>query len=310
MSDLDDLIAPVTAATTESAQLDFKAAFDTASAQDWCELIKDLVAMANSGGGCILIGVNDDGSISGADASAVLRLDSAKLVDKVFSYTGVQHSPFAVVPVEFRGTRLPVIGVGAAKVPIAFTNPGTYSKGDGKQAAAFARGTVYVRHGAKSEPCTTEDLRNILEARLAEERASLLANVRRVFEAPVGKQLLIVPIEEGTAPNNSTQRVTFTSDPTAPAYRPTSPDETHPYRQKELVLRVNERLKGRAKINSHDMQCVRKAHKINASRPEFFQERRFASAQYSEVFVDWIVAQYEADSSFFEKARRACRPGW
>lgn len=32
---------------------------------DWCELIKDIVAMANSGGGRIAIGANDDGTPSG-----------------------------------------------------------------------------------------------------------------------------------------------------------------------------------------------------------------------------------------------------
>jgi len=34
----------------ESASADFKSSFDPQSKQDWCELIKDIVAMSNSGG--------------------------------------------------------------------------------------------------------------------------------------------------------------------------------------------------------------------------------------------------------------------
>jgi hypothetical protein len=35
----------------ESTTLDFKSSFDPDSKQDWCELIKDMLAMSNSGGG-------------------------------------------------------------------------------------------------------------------------------------------------------------------------------------------------------------------------------------------------------------------
>ncbi len=52
--------ATVEKADNETAGLDFKAAFDPKAAQDWCELIKDVVAMANSGGGIVVFGINDD----------------------------------------------------------------------------------------------------------------------------------------------------------------------------------------------------------------------------------------------------------
>jgi predicted HTH transcriptional regulator len=58
----------------ESATIDFKREFDPTSPPGWCELVKDVVAMANSGGGTILIGVNDDGSPSGCDITTALAL--------------------------------------------------------------------------------------------------------------------------------------------------------------------------------------------------------------------------------------------
>jgi len=80
-------------ACRESRLVDFKASIDIESTGDWCELIKDIVAMANSGGGAIIFGVDDHGKLSDADLTA-LSLDSAKVVDKIAPYTGVQFADF------------------------------------------------------------------------------------------------------------------------------------------------------------------------------------------------------------------------
>lgn len=51
-------------ARRESKSLDFKREFDPMSTPEWCEIIKDIVAFANSGGGVIVFGVNNDGTNS------------------------------------------------------------------------------------------------------------------------------------------------------------------------------------------------------------------------------------------------------
>ena len=58
--------------------LDFKERFDPSVTSECVELVKDIVAMANSGGGLIVIGVSDNGKASKADVRAVLNLDPAK----------------------------------------------------------------------------------------------------------------------------------------------------------------------------------------------------------------------------------------
>lgn len=45
----EPLISVVESAEGESAQLDFKGQFDPTATSSWCELIKDIVAIANSG---------------------------------------------------------------------------------------------------------------------------------------------------------------------------------------------------------------------------------------------------------------------
>jgi predicted HTH transcriptional regulator len=66
-------------AQKESKHVDFKAEFDPNSRHDWCEIIKDIVAMANSGGGAILIGLKDDGKPSNFDTRTLFNSSLAIL---------------------------------------------------------------------------------------------------------------------------------------------------------------------------------------------------------------------------------------
>ena len=75
---MEKIICNIEDAENESGDLDFKASLPTAP-QDWCELIKDIIAMANSGGGLIVIGVNDDGSPAKTDLRQVISLDPRQL---------------------------------------------------------------------------------------------------------------------------------------------------------------------------------------------------------------------------------------
>ena len=89
---IDDALA----SEGEHDWVDFKREFDPGSAAAWCEVVKDVVAMANSGGGFILVGVNDDGTPSGSDIQAALAVDPAVAVDKIRKYTGVQFASFSL----------------------------------------------------------------------------------------------------------------------------------------------------------------------------------------------------------------------
>jgi predicted HTH transcriptional regulator len=113
-------------AKRESRTLDFKERFDPESASDCAELIKDLMAMANSGGGVIVVGVCNDGSPARMDVGPLLRLDPAKITDKIERYTGVQFADFEIQPAKRGRNKVAVIAVGpSGEAPIAFTKPGT-----------------------------------------------------------------------------------------------------------------------------------------------------------------------------------------
>jgi hypothetical protein len=182
-------------AKRESRTIEFKERFDPHIAAEWPELVKDFVAMANSGGGLIVIGICDDGSASGAKVASTLSLDPAKITDQVESYTGTQFGDFAIHEAKRGSKQVAVIEVGAAlEAPLAFMRPGTYvPEGETKkQKTAFSKGTVYVRHGAKSEPATTGDLRSFIERRVEQVRELWLGRVRQVVEAPEDARIAMV----------------------------------------------------------------------------------------------------------------------
>ncbi len=89
--------------------------------------------------------------------------------------------PFAI---KKRGQKLYAIAISGASIPHVFEKPGTYDIGGGQQKSAFGLGTVYFRHGAKSEPGTTDDLRASMDRALSGIRRSWIKGVRQVVQAP------------------------------------------------------------------------------------------------------------------------------
>ena len=98
--------------------------------------------------------------------------------------------------------------------------------------------------------------------------------------------------------------IRLTDDPSAVVYGKLDPDTSHPFRQTELIDRINGKLHAGARLNTHDMLSIRRAHGITAeSHPQFTHEPLWGSPQYSEAFADWVVDQIKQDPDFVWKAR-------
>jgi predicted HTH transcriptional regulator len=291
-------------ATRESKSVDFKSQFDPTSEGEWLELVKDLVARANAGGGVILIGIKDDGSPSGADVSSILTLDSAQLTDKVFRYTGEHVAGFTLSSATRGAASVAVFEVDKTDELLVFIRPGNYVSENGKQKTAFSTGGVYFRHGAKSEPCTTSDLRRHFQDRVSTERSRWLNGIRQVIEAPKGAEFAVIERTRTDAEGRAT-RVRLTNDPDAPVFGRLNPDDTHPYRLTAVVDLMNARLEDRGTVNQHDILCARGVYDINErTHPEFAYKPKYDSMHYSDSFLDWLDEQYRSDPDFFTKARR------
>lgn len=289
----------------ESDILDFKCAFEPGRTADWCELVKDIIAMANSGGGRIVIGVNDDGTPSGYDVTVFRGVDSADIVNKIHKYTEQQFADFWVEAGEIDGHPVAVLVVGGVRFPIIFTAPGEYEISSGKPKSAFRVGTVYFRHGAKSEPGTTEDLRNTLERELARLKAFWLDGITKVVEAPEGSEIRVVNSVVSSDASAGAPSIRLTHSGHAPEFKVIDNDKIYPYRSKELLMKLADSL-GPKVVNSHDILLVRRAQGIDTD-PNFSHKGTFGTRQYSDAFVTWLLAEYARDAKFFQKVRDDAR---
>lgn len=296
-------------AQRESRHLDFKREFDVASNEAWCELIKDIVAFANSGGGIIVFGIENDGDSSGDNCAAVLAYDIADITNKIFKYTGYQFSDIETTEVERSGASYPALVIAVADVPIVFTKPGTYDVGGGKQKTAFAQGTIYFRHGGKSEPGNRDDLVAWHDRELSKHRRSLLQGMRKVVEAPPGHTVVVAPEGAVTIGNTTGLEARITTDPNATRVTIFNTDELWPHRQKDLLKAVNDQLPdGVHHINGFDLLCVNRKIDVLKARPDFAHKpHKLASPQYNDAYAHWIIAQAKANPHYFEECRQEYR---
>jgi hypothetical protein len=254
-------------------------------AVDYVDLVRDVAAMANSGGGVIVL----DG---------VAGVDEELLHERLSEYAEPEFEGFEVEPVSRDGRpSVAVVVEGVRNAPLVFTQTGRV---DGH--VAFVRGGLYFRHGAKSEAATGEDVQEFIRRQLEATRTQWLANIRQVMHAPDGAEVAVIETAERDEEGRPTL-IRLTTDPHAPLYGQVDPDQSHPYRQKEVISEVNARL-GEGAVNAFDVLSVRRVHAVSEdTRPEFVHVPKFGSPQYSDAFVEWIVGEVQRDPEFFERAK-------
>ncbi len=252
---------------------------------DYVALVRDVAALANSGGGVIVL----DG---------VAGVDEELLHERLGDYAEPEFEGLSVEPLSRNGRpSVAVVVEGVRNTPLVFTDTGHVG-----EHVAFVRGGLYFRHGAKSEAATGEDVRDFIRRQLEATRTQWLANIRQVMHAPDGAEVAVIETAERDEEGRPTL-IRLTTDPHAPLYGQVDPDQSHPYRQKEVIREVNARL-GEGAVNAFDVLSVRRVHAISEeTRPEFVHVPKFGSPQYSDAFVEWLVSERERDARFFERAK-------
>jgi hypothetical protein len=178
----------------EMANLDFKETIDITKSRDRVELAKDVLAMANSGGGHIVIGVEDTTRhLTGIGPEIAATLRYAKTVnDQLAKYCGgyikvlvAQH----VIQDPLKGSiRLALIYVPSAtsKIPAQDNGVCPHPENPTKQMWIFRRGDVYVRKGDESvkveTPGDLEAVRPDTELKIEVARDMLRAYTQRLEE--------------------------------------------------------------------------------------------------------------------------------
>jgi hypothetical protein len=275
-------------AKRSSKRVELTDRFDPHAPGVWLGLVRDVAALANSGGGVVVL----DGDV-----------EEERLHEELARHAEPEFEAFELHDIKRAGHPATAIVVeGVANTPLVFMRTGRYRGPDGDEHVAFASGGLYFRHGSKSEPATGADVRDFIKRQLDATRSQWLANIRQVMHAPDGAEVAVIETAERDDEGRPTL-IRLTTDPHAPLYGQVDPDRSHPYRQKEVIREVNARLDG-AVVNAFDVLSVRRVHAISEeTRPEFVHVPKFGSPQYSDAFVDWIVGEHDRDPRFFARAK-------
>jgi hypothetical protein len=270
----------------------FRGSFDASAGAEWTGLVTDLVAMANSGGGIVLIGLDEAGRPTGAGLDGSSALDVAALDDRVHRETGIALAGLRVIKVAKEGAHVLAVEVEATPYPVVLLRDGT----------------LRFRHDGRTATGTVDDVRRAFEREIARRSDGWIENLRRVLAAPPGSMVSVTMPSELAARGAEGVPVRLVDDPHAPAVPRWSPDDTHPHRLKDVVAILNERLAGKVELNVFDLLCVRRAYETDRI-PGFFYKSKVGTPQYSDAFVEWILDHYARDPHFFTDARSRA-PRW
>lgn len=295
----DNVPQSAEAAANAPASLRLERTFDQSSERDWCELIRDVAAIANTGGGDIFLRAP-------AATAVITRGD---VLRRLGEYTDSTFDDIELRPANVSDAGGLEISIGRALFPIVFTKRGSYSNpnDEGNQIEVFAAGIIYFWHANKSEPGGTGDLREFFERLVRRVRRRWLRGIRRVLKTPVDTVVQPRAARKGRKPNieaaASLRPVRITTDPDAPALQPQDVERLYPWRQKDLLGELKARL-GRRSLTTYDIQAVRRHHRLD-ERPDFVFHLPGAGRRYSPAAADWFMEQHERDPEFFAKARSA-----
>jgi len=131
-------------AKRSSKRVELKESFDPSSSGAQLELVRDVAAMANSGGGVVVLGGGD--------------VDEELIHEQLARYAEPEFEAFTLEEVTRGGRPAAAVVVEAAVTPLVFTRQGRHRSANGGEHIAFTRGGLYFRHGAKSEPATGADV--------------------------------------------------------------------------------------------------------------------------------------------------------
>lgn len=181
----------------EEERLDYKECLDFSSSsarnRAKVDIVCDLVSMANTDGGYIVVGVREKGdgtfTIEGVDKHSLSLLKQENIQNWVDSFIDTTLR-ILVRPNNYDDKRLLIlILVYPGRLPAVFKRDGQYQDpAGGRSTTKFRKGELFVRHGSKSERANYEDWLRISEKIREDER-------RKAFEAEGRHRQITDPLD-------------------------------------------------------------------------------------------------------------------
>ena len=143
----------------EAEDFEVKSQFD-GSPRHWLRLVKTVMAMANSGGGRILI--------ERVNSVQSEELDSARIDNKINKHIAPRIDDLRVkwnFPEDEKVYKAVLFVPNSPRAPHIVIEEGQYINPSGQHKREFYRGQIWVRHSASNAPATPDDIERILQRR-------------------------------------------------------------------------------------------------------------------------------------------------
>lgn len=158
--------------------LDYKERFDCSSKNELqkskVELVCDIISMANSNGGYIIIGISEDKStgkfsIVGVDKDCIKKITQENIQSWLEKY--IEKTVNITLKVNTINKKSTIaIFVNDSFLPVPFRVDGQYKKSNENDITKFRSGEIFIRHGSKSERANYADFINFFEKVREDER--------------------------------------------------------------------------------------------------------------------------------------------
>lgn len=177
----------------EGKNIDYKLTLDISSEREKLEVIKDVIAIANSGGGKIVFGQNHEAQ-PGVDKFVVVALDSAKCSDQIKKFTGLPAFDLTHgVETVAEGRFILTLVIPPSQHLVVMSREGSWRGFDNKNdKLLFNEGDVLVRHSSKTERISNDDIRKWSDAIRADEREKILSRISTLVKLPEGSTIEVV----------------------------------------------------------------------------------------------------------------------
>lgn len=160
-------------------------------AREWAELSKDIVALANTGGGVIVFGIDDDGTRLGLSESLLSVLDPAKVTDQLRRKAPSASVSTAYLEATHGEALFGLLIVQPLSVPLVFDKEWGYNSASGEHRTVIRPGLLYVRTPGKSAPAHQADVREVWQRSVDLALQRLMARFERVASLPLDSELIV-----------------------------------------------------------------------------------------------------------------------
>ena len=269
----------------ELSELDFKESFNPESKLDWAKLSKHIIAMANTRGGYIVLGVNDNYRPVGMPKEILNSIDTATLHSKVnrFIEPEIEEIRYRVVKHKNKSFGIIFVPKSSDRTHVIKRNYDCQGEEKNKVTHVLSKGHILVRHGAKSEPLNANDLRRIINERLKEYRDFLTAGIRKISSAKIPSEVIIAPKEK------SALKVRITKDKNAPQVRGIIDREKCTSLQEELYCSIKT-----WKTSPESLLTISQLAKIYAERENLEIDEELAEFIFRSSLHRWMPSFYWA----------------